>query len=49
MLRDADGPVPISALDAAWPDAEQRERCLDSLLDDGLAELAPDGRVGLPT
>ncbi|HSI26883.1 MAG TPA: A/G-specific adenine glycosylase [Aeromicrobium sp.] len=49
VLRDADGPVDFSALDAAWPDAGQRERCLDSLLDDGLAELTPDARVGLPT
>jgi A/G-specific adenine glycosylase len=49
VLRSADGPVPSSTLDAAWPDAAQRERCLDSLLDDGLAELSSDGRVGLPT
>ena len=48
LLRDADAPVVVSALDDAWPDVAQRERCLDSLLDDGLAELTSDGRVGLP-
>lgn len=39
VLRNADGPVPKAALDAAWEDAEQRERCLASLLDDGLMTL----------
>ena len=28
VLRDSDGPVHRSRLDAAWPAAEQRERCL---------------------
>ena len=28
VLRDAEGPVPARRLDAVWPDAEQRERCL---------------------
>lgn len=49
VLRDANGPVPKVALDAAWPDATQRERCLDSLLDDGLADLTSDGLFTLPT
>jgi len=49
VLREADGPVPKSALDAAWPDVAQRERCLDSLLDDGLADVTPDGLFTLPT
>ncbi|GAB2690590.1 HhH-GPD family protein [Thalassiella azotivora] len=48
VLRDAPGPVPASALDAAWPDRAQRERCLDSLLDDGLVEPAGDGHLTLP-
>jgi A/G-specific adenine glycosylase len=47
ILRDADGPVPKVALDAAWEDPEadpgQRERCLDSLIADGLVET--DGSV----
>ena len=36
VLRDADGPVPASTLDAAWADAPQRARALAGLLDDGL-------------
>ena len=48
VLREADGPVPKSALDAVWPDQAQRERALDSLLDDGLAEVLPDGTYRLP-
>jgi len=36
VLRDSDGPVHRSSLDAAWPDAEQRERCLASLSQDAL-------------
>ena len=36
VLRAADGPVAKEALDAAWDIAEQRERCLSSLLTDGL-------------
>ena len=48
VLRDAAGPVPRAALDAAWSDAAQRDRCLDSLLVDGLAEQHDDGRFALP-
>lgn len=48
VVRDADHPVLTSALDAAWPDPAQRERCLDSLLDDGLLDLTEDGRFTLP-
>jgi A/G-specific adenine glycosylase len=40
-VRDADGPVHVSRLEAAWPDALQRERCLAALVADGL--LAPAG------
>jgi A/G-specific adenine glycosylase len=40
VLRDADGPVTKTALDAAWDDDVQRERCLASLLDDGLITQA---------
>ncbi|QIG44776.1 A/G-specific adenine glycosylase [Nocardioides anomalus] len=43
VLREADGPVHRSRLDAVWPDASQRERCLDSLLVDRLARrTGPD-------
>jgi A/G-specific adenine glycosylase len=48
VLRDADGPVERAELDAAWADAAQRDRCLDSLLVDGLAEQHDDGRFALP-
>ncbi|MGY1783916.1 A/G-specific adenine glycosylase [Geodermatophilus sp. SYSU D00698] len=48
VLRAADGPVPAPALDAAWDDAVQRSRCLDSLLADGLVEQTDDGLFRLP-
>jgi A/G-specific adenine glycosylase len=48
VLRGADGPVERAALDAVWNDAAQRDRCLDSLLVDGLAEQHDDGRFALP-
>lgn len=47
VLRDHQGPVPKAVLDVAWDDDTQRERCLDSLLDDGLATLLDDGRFSL--
>ncbi len=47
VLREATGSVPPERLDLAWPDATQRERCLASLLADGL--VVPDGaRYALP-
>jgi A/G-specific adenine glycosylase len=48
VLRAASEPVPAAALDAAWDDAVQRSRCLDSLLADGLVEQTADGRFRLP-
>ena len=43
VLRDAEGAVHRSRLDAAWSDDAQRARCLTSLLDDGLlAQPSPD-------
>lgn len=36
VLRDASGPVPLAALTDTAPDADRLQRCLDSLLDDGL-------------
>jgi A/G-specific adenine glycosylase len=48
VLRDADQPVRRSRLEATWPDAEQRDRCLASLLADGLAEQVAPGRYQLP-
>jgi A/G-specific adenine glycosylase len=48
VLRGSPEPVERAALDAAWADAGQRDRCLDSLLVDGLAEQLDDGRFALP-
>jgi A/G-specific adenine glycosylase len=48
VLRDAPGSVPKARLDAVWDIEEQRERCLASLLDDGLIVAAGDGRYALP-
>ena len=43
VLRDAHEPVHVSRLETVWSPAEQRDRCLRSLLDDGLVtEVAPD-------
>ena len=40
MLRDSPGPVPWARLENIWPDPEQRDRALASLLADGLVESA---------
>ncbi|GAA2336859.1 A/G-specific adenine glycosylase [Saccharopolyspora halophila] len=48
VLRGADGPVSRERLDRAWSEAGQRDRCLDSLLVDGLVEQTADGRFALP-
>ncbi|GAB1824556.1 HhH-GPD family protein [Herbidospora sp. RD11066] len=48
VLRDAPGPVEKALLDAVWADAVQRERALDGLLTDGLAELVDDDLYALP-
>ncbi|WP_456846226.1 A/G-specific adenine glycosylase [Cellulomonas sp. P5_C6] len=41
LLREALGPVPAAAVDAAWPDARQLARCVDSLVADGLVTRVP--------
>ena len=48
VLRDAPGPVTRAQLDAAWSEAGQRDRCLDSLLVDGLVEQTATGLFSLP-
>ncbi|GAA4862382.1 A/G-specific adenine glycosylase [Saccharopolyspora cebuensis] len=48
VLRDSPGPVRREQLDAVWSDAGQRDRCLDSLLVDGLVEQTDDDRFALP-
>ena len=48
VLRGCPDPVPLAALDAAWPEPDQRRRALDALLADGLVDPLPDGRFALP-
>lgn len=48
VLRGTDEPVPKTRLDVVWDRAGQRDRCLDSLLTDGLVEQTADGRFALP-
>jgi A/G-specific adenine glycosylase len=48
VLRGTEEPVAKGMLDVVWPEAGQRDRCLDSLLVDGLAEQTADGRFALP-
>lgn len=48
VLRDSPRPVPRARLDAAWPDAGQRDRALAGLQADGLVERRPRNRWALP-
>ena len=48
VLRDADGPVAHSKLEAVWSDAMQRARCLDGLVADGLVVPLAKKRFALP-
>lgn len=48
VLRGTAGPVPKAHLDTVWSIEGQRDRCLDSLLVDGLVEQTTDGRFALP-
>ena len=48
VIRDADGPVHGSRLDAAWNDAAQRVRCLAGLIDDRLVVSAGPDVYALP-
>jgi A/G-specific adenine glycosylase len=48
VLRESDGPVHRSRLDAAWNDEGQRSRCLASLMEDGLLVAAGPETYALP-
>ena len=48
VLRGTEGPVEKMKLDVVWQDSGQRDRCLDSLLVDGLLEQTRDGLFALP-
>ena len=48
VLRASDGPVDVRRLEAVWPDATQRERCLASLRNDGLVVATSPSSYALP-
>jgi A/G-specific adenine glycosylase len=48
VLRDSSGPVHRSSLEAAWAEPVQRERCLATLLEDGLVVAPADEVYALP-
>lgn len=49
LLREASDSLDAQALASAWPDDEpQRDRCLASLIEDGLVEPFPGQRYRLP-
>ncbi|MBB5853415.1 A/G-specific adenine glycosylase [Amycolatopsis umgeniensis] len=48
VLRGTEGPVEKARLDLVWDESGQRDRCLDSLLVDGLLEQTGDGLFALP-
>jgi len=47
VLREAPGSVSKTRLDQVWPDVEQRERALATLVDDGLAYITTERRYSL--
>ena len=48
VLRERHGPVHRTELDAVWPAPAQRERCLRSLIDDGLVAEVSESTYALP-
>ncbi|MBZ5734863.1 A/G-specific adenine glycosylase [Nocardioides sp. TRM66260-LWL] len=48
VVRDADRPVHVSALEAVWGEAAQRTRCLEGLLADGLLVRSGPETYALP-
>lgn len=48
VLRGTEGPVEKARLDLVWHESGQRDRCLDSLLVDGLLEQTGSGLFALP-
>ena len=48
VLRGSEGPVEKGRLDLVWHEAGQRDRCLASLLVDGLLEQTDTGLFALP-
>lgn len=48
ILRDAPGPVERVVLERVWADVAQRDRCVDSLVADGLVQPVDEDRFALP-
>jgi A/G-specific adenine glycosylase len=48
VVREADGPVARRSMDLAWQEPQQRKRCLESLVDDGLLSQPTPGYYALP-
>lgn len=48
LLRDSADPVPGDRLRATWPDEQQRDRCLDALVSEGLVEPLDGDLFRLP-
>jgi A/G-specific adenine glycosylase len=48
VVRDSEGPVHRSRLDATWPEEEQRTRCLAALVEDGLLTRVSAETYALP-
>jgi A/G-specific adenine glycosylase len=48
VLRESPSPVPLSSLEASWPDSLQCGRALEALVGDGLVTALPDDRYALP-
>ncbi len=48
LVREADGPVHRSRIDALWPDGAQRDRCVAGLVVDGLLVAAGSSAFSLP-
>lgn len=49
VVREAEGSVPKRRLDVVWHDEIQRERCLESLVADGLVAATSSSTYALPT
>jgi A/G-specific adenine glycosylase len=48
VLRESEGAVPLSRLDAAWSEETQRVRSLAGLVEDGLVVRTDAGSYALP-
>jgi A/G-specific adenine glycosylase len=49
LARESEGSVGLASIEAAWPVGDQRERCLTSLVHDGLLVRVDTGRYALPS